>query len=72
MRDIDLSGANWRKSSRSGGNGGNCVECCFDFHQSDDVIFVRDSKNPNGPALMFTEAEFIAFTGGVKDGEFDL
>ncbi|RZU49507.1 uncharacterized protein DUF397 [Krasilnikovia cinnamomea] len=72
MRDIDLSAAQWRKSSRSGGNGGNCVECCFDFLESDSLIYVRDSKDPNGPALRFTRDEFIAFTEGVKNGEFDL
>jgi hypothetical protein len=32
---------------------------------------VRDSKNPNGPALIFTPAEWDAFVGGAKDGEFD-
>jgi hypothetical protein len=33
---------------------------------------VRDSKNPSGPALVFTQAEWDAFVGGAKDGEFDL
>jgi uncharacterized protein DUF397 len=32
---------------------------------------VRDSKNPTGPALMFTTAERVAFTAGVRAGEFD-
>lgn len=38
---------------------------------SERVIVMRDSKNPDGPVLYFTEAEWDAFIGGVKDGEFD-
>ena len=38
---------------------------------SERVIVMRDSKNPDGPVLYFTEAEWEAFIGGVKDGEFD-
>jgi hypothetical protein len=37
-----------------------------------DAIAVRDSKNPSGPALIFTAAEWDAFVGGATDGEFDL
>lgn len=57
----------FRKSSRSLGNG-QCVE--VDAAGGD--VKVRDSKNPGGPALTFTRAEWRAFTAGVKDGEFDL
>jgi len=64
----DLTGAVWRKSIRSG-NGGNCVEVANNLP---GIIAVRDSKDPNGPALVFTPSEWAAFTGGVKDGEFDL
>ncbi|MDX3111193.1 DUF397 domain-containing protein [Nonomuraea angiospora] len=64
----DLAGAVWKKSSRSGNNGGNCVEVATNLP---GVIAVRDSKNPNGPALRFTQAEWDAFLGGVKLGEFD-
>jgi hypothetical protein len=39
---------------------------------SDYVITMRDGKDPNGPKLMFTPAEWEAFVLGVKDGEFDL
>jgi hypothetical protein len=66
---IDLGPAVWRKSSRSNGNGGNnCVAVAF---LGDGVTAVRDSKNPSGPALVFTRGEWDAFVGGVKDGEFD-
>jgi hypothetical protein len=56
----------WRKSSRSGNNG-QCVE----VRDRGDAIDVRDSKNPSGPALLFTAAEWDAFVSGVKAGEFD-
>ena len=39
---------------------------------SDHVITIRDSKNPDGPKLVFTPDEWQAFVLGVKDGEFDL
>jgi hypothetical protein len=38
---------------------------------SDGSVGVRDSKDPGGPVLVFTPAEWDAFTGGVRDGEFD-
>ena len=65
---IDLNRAQWFKSARSGPNSDNCVEVAF----VDEAIAVRDSKNPHGPALIFTPAEWDAFVGGAKDGEFDL
>ncbi|WP_245647176.1 DUF397 domain-containing protein [Microtetraspora niveoalba] len=65
---VDLSTAAWKKSSRSGSSGGNCVEVASNLP---GVIAVRDSKNPDGPKLLFTPAEWRAFIGGVKDGEFD-
>ncbi|TDC04137.1 DUF397 domain-containing protein [Nonomuraea longispora] len=64
----DLSQAAWRKSSYSGGNGGNCVEVASNLP---GLVAVRHSKDPNGPALIFTPAEWKAFLGGVKLGEFD-
>ena len=57
----------WRKSTKSGTNGGNCVE----MRRVDDVIQVRDSKNPGGPTLSFSTKEWEAFLGRAKDGEFD-
>ena len=65
---LDLSNVQWFKSARSGPDRDNCVEVAF----VDDAIAVRDSKHPDGPALIFTAAEWDAFVGGAKDGEFDL
>jgi hypothetical protein len=62
----DLSRARWKKSSRSSGNG-QCVEMA----DLGDAVAVRDSKDPNGPALIFTPCEWMAFLDGAKDGEFD-
>jgi hypothetical protein len=64
-----LHDAAWRKGSRSNGNGGNnCVEVAF----LDTGVAVRDSKDQSGPALVFTQAEWIAFVDSTKDGEFDI
>ncbi|WP_433757123.1 DUF397 domain-containing protein [Nocardia sp. CA-135398] len=63
----NLSNANWFKSSRSGGNA-NCVEVAF---LPNALVGVRDSKNPSGPALVFTPAEWSAFTAATTRGEFD-
>jgi hypothetical protein len=63
----DLSGARWFKSSHSGSSG-DCVEVAF---LDGGMVGVRDSKNPTGPALVFTPSEWEAFAAGVNDGEFD-
>ena len=57
----------WKKSSKSGGNGGSCVE----VRRHEQAIQVRDSKDRSGPVLQFTPAEWEAFIGGAKDGEFE-
>jgi hypothetical protein len=72
---MDLTGATWRKSSFSSGNGDACVEIAVvpgSKEGSGHVIAMRDSKRPDGPVLIFTPAEWEAFTLGVQDGEFDL
>ena len=63
----DLSDVRWKKSSRSGA-GNNCVEVAG---LGDGARTVRDSTNPTGPALMFTAAQWTAFTTGIHTGEFD-
>jgi hypothetical protein len=65
----DLTGAKWHKSTRSGGNGGNCVEVADNLP---GIVAMRDTKDRDGGTLIFTHAEWAAFVGGVRDGEFDL
>lgn len=67
MSTTDLTSATWRKSSRSNGQM-NCVEVA---DLDGGARAVRDSKNPAGPALTFTAAEWTAFTTGIRAGEFD-
>ena len=55
----------WRKSTRSGHDGGDCVEAAGTLLK---MIAVRDSKNPAGPMLIFTPAEWQAFLDRVKAG----
>lgn len=64
---VDPSTVRWRKSTYSGPHCDNCVEVAF----LDGGVAVRDSKNPTGPALIFTGPEWDAFLAGVRDGEFD-
>jgi hypothetical protein len=66
---MDLTRAEWRKSSYSSGNGGNCVEVARNLP---GVVAVRDSKDPDGPKLMFSRVVWRAFTAAAQDGEFDL
>jgi hypothetical protein len=61
----DLSRVTWRKSSHSCSN--NCVEVAF----LGDMIAVRDSKEPSGPALLFNLDEWRSFLAGVVDREFE-
>lgn len=63
----NLSRAEWRKSSRSGGNGGNCVEVAT----FDTAVAVRDSKAPDQAMLVFGRPEWATFLAAAKDGEFD-
>ena len=62
----DLTGAIWHKSTRSAGQG-QCVEVATNLP---GIVAVRDSKDPTGPELVFTDSEWRAFIGGVTDGEF--
>ncbi|QGK69322.1 DUF397 domain-containing protein [Allosaccharopolyspora coralli] len=67
MSAAQLPEASWRKSARSGALG-NCVE--VSALDGGDVA-VRNSRFPDGPALLYTRAEMAAFVAGAKDGEFD-
>ena len=61
--------ARWRKSSYSGGNGGDCVEVASN---RPGVVAVRDSKDRGGVQLAVTERAWSEFVRGIKQGEFDL
>ena len=63
----DLAGARWRKSSFSNASG-NCVEVAG---LADGSVAVRNSRDADGPALVYTRAEIAAFLSGVRNGEFD-
>ena len=58
-------GASWRKSRASAT--GNCVE----ITDTADTVWVRDSKDRQGPVLTFTRPEWTAFLAGARAGEFD-
>lgn len=64
--NVDLSSVRWFKSSHSGG-GQDCVEVAFVGHGS---VGVRDSKNPSGPALVFSSAQWSVFTAELVRGAF--
>lgn len=81
--EYDPGDAVWRKSSYSGGEGGNCLEVatsskstrsgagggdCLDAAADRPcTVPVRDSKNPDGPKLVFRTAAWSAFVDGVSD-----
>ncbi|MFV2020777.1 DUF397 domain-containing protein [Micromonospora sp. LOL_023] len=67
----DLTGAVWRKSIRSN-NSNNCVEVATDVPSYDGVVAVRDSKEQNGPVLIFDRDGWKAFLVGAHTGRFDL
>jgi hypothetical protein len=62
---VDLSHAEWHKSSHSNASG------CVEVARVGGYIAVRDSKDRQGPALVFTPTEWHAFLQGVRDDEFD-
>jgi hypothetical protein len=67
MSASQLQGVTWQKSARSNPSG-NCVECAA---LPGGEVAVRNSRDPQGPALIYTPAEIEAFILGVRDGDFD-
>ncbi|MDW5329864.1 DUF397 domain-containing protein [Plantactinospora sp. KLBMP9567] len=59
---MNLTGAEWRKSTRSSPNGGNCVEVARNLP---GIVAVRDSKDVTGPVLAFAPTAWRAFVGEV-------
>jgi hypothetical protein len=66
---MDLTTAKWRKSSYSNANGGQCVEVARNLP---GVVAVRDSKDPQGPELIFEPDQWAAFLSAVKAGDSAL
>src|SRR5262249_20597974 len=66
LSDSERSNLAWRKAQRSTANG-QCVELASAVGN----IAIRDSKDPDGPVLVYTSAEFSAFLEGARNGEFD-
>jgi hypothetical protein len=61
-RDYSIS---WRKASAC--HQGSCIEVA----QINDSIAIRDSKDPDGPILLYSSEEWKTFLSGAKGGEFD-
>lgn len=64
----DCAGATWRKASYSGGEGGDCIQLA----DLAAVVGVRDSKNPDGPKLVFSRRELGSLVARVKSGDLDI
>ncbi|SNS48970.1 DUF397 domain-containing protein [Actinomadura mexicana] len=62
------TGLQWRKASRSDHHGGACIEVA----SAAPAVGVRDSKDPDGPILIFAATEWRTFVRRVKDREHDL
>ncbi|GAB2741860.1 MULTISPECIES: DUF397 domain-containing protein [Kitasatospora] len=67
MAAADLDGVVWQKSQHSNSKG-NCVEFAA---LPDGAVAMRNSRFPDGPALIYTRDEIAAMLLGAKDGEFD-
>jgi hypothetical protein len=66
---MDLISAEWRKSSYSGNNGGQCVEVARNLP---GIVAVRDSKNPDAGVLRFTPVQWRAFLSEASGPVADL
>ncbi|MFD7639685.1 DUF397 domain-containing protein [Kitasatospora sp. NPDC059795] len=66
---INRTAANWFKSSYSNGQGA-CVEISTDYVSSHATLLVRDSKDPDGPALSFSPSAWGAFAEAAGNGTF--
>jgi Domain of unknown function (DUF397) len=67
MPATKIYGARWQKSRRSNSQG-NCVEMA---ELPGGSVAVRNSRHPEGPALIYTRLEIEALILGAKDGDFD-
>ncbi|GAA0365740.1 DUF397 domain-containing protein [Micromonospora gifhornensis] len=60
---MDLTGAQWRKSTKSGNNGGSCVEVADNLP---GVVLVRDTKDREGGTLRVTPSSWQSFVDLAK------
>jgi hypothetical protein len=67
MSATALNPVSWTKSSHSNATG-NCVELAG---LPDGSVAIRNSRDPDGPALVYTRDEIAAFVAGARDGDFD-
>jgi hypothetical protein len=63
----DLGGAAWRKSERSNSQGA-CVEIA---RVGSGTVAMRNSRDPQGPALIYRREAIVALIEGLRDGDFD-
>lgn len=68
IRASEIQGVAWVRSTYSNATGGNCVEVAA---LPDGGAAMRNSRDPQGPVLVYTRAEIAAFVAGAKEGEFD-
>ncbi|MEU4553674.1 DUF397 domain-containing protein [Micromonospora violae] len=61
---MDMTGARWRKSTKSGGNGGDCVEVADNLP---GVVLVRDTKDRDGGTLTFSPQSWRVFVAMARD-----
>jgi len=66
LSDSERAGLSWIKAQASTHNG-----ACVELATAGGKIAMRDSKDPGGPILVYTPAEFSAFLDGARNGEFD-
>ena len=66
LSDEEIAALSWVKARASSHNG-----ACVEIAAARGNIAMRDSKDPAGPVLVYTPAEFAAFLDGARNGEFD-
>ncbi|MFC3980668.1 DUF397 domain-containing protein [Streptosporangium jomthongense] len=65
----ELRNAQWRKATKSGENGGNCLEVA---PLSESRVAIRDTETPDQPPYVVRATVWHAFIHGAKNGEFDF
>lgn len=70
IRGMKFDDREFKKSSRTPAYPQTQYQCVM-VAMRDGVVAVRDSKDPTKNTIVFTDTEWKAFVGGVKDGEFD-